>query len=824
MKVLSTDTSHFDKNRQRGDGMTHDLTYTLRLFRRAPAFVLAAVATLSLGIGASTAMFTIIDSVLLRPLRFPDAERLVMLRPTSNARLSAGYLAEWRRQSRTFADMAGWHDVRATLTGRGEPVQVLADQATTNFFAVLGTPPLVGRTFTTDRDLSRIEPEVVLSYGLWQRRFGGDPNVVGQSIVLDGETQTIIGVMPQKFAIRTLELAESRAELWRPLRLEPKDLTGMGGNLHIVGRLAPRATLEQAQADLSAIAGRIEEQFPSYSKEWRVQTLPLLEATVRDVRPMLVVLFGAVALLLFVACANVATLAISRSVARQAEFTVRSALGASRSRLVRQLFVESLVIAGLGGLAGMVLAWWGTGIAQIAISPGMNLPRTAEIAVNVRALSFACVVTLLAAASIWLLSLSRTVLGSVSPARATRGEVGQRSHRLTNAALVAQVGFALMLLAGTGLLVRTLQELTRVAPGFDVDRVLTMRTTLSEGAYASDDRIRAFGANLLRALESESQVSRAGFANYLPMSRGGAANRFLIDGRAETRVEDQKFSWVSIVGGRYFEAMGIPLLSGRLPGREDTDTTEPVFVIDEGLARRYWPNVDPVGARLTWFHGNNDTLTGRVIGVVGRVKFIGLAADAPPSAYWWFPQVPTRDFVLAVRSTNDAASVASAVIGAIRQIDPNQPVADVRALAEFVADDMARPRFAMRLLGGFAVAALLLAGMGLYGVVAFWVARRTSEIALRVAIGAQRGDVLWLVMRRTILLVGSGVAIGLIASIASARMLAGLLYGVTPADPTALVLATLFLVLVSMVAAYLPARRALQVDAIEALRADSARI
>jgi putative ABC transport system permease protein len=304
------------------------------------------------------------------------------------------------------------------------------------------------------------------------------------------------------------------------------------------------------------------------------------------------------------------------------------------------------------------------------------------------------------------------------------------------------------------------------------------------------------------------------------MSRGGAANNFQIEGRVETRVEDQKFSWVSIVGGRYFEAMGIRLLRGRLPGREDTEQTEPVFVIDEVLARRYWENADPLGARLTWDRGNNETLTGHVIGVVGRVKFQGLAADAPASAYWWFPQVPTRDFVLAVRSIDNAASVASVVISAIRRIDPNQPVADVRPLADFVADDLARPRFAMQLLGGFALVSLLLAGMGLYGVVAFWVARRTSEIALRVAIGAEPGDVLWLVMRRTVVLVSGGVAIGLVASMASARMLAGLLYGVTPADPTALMLATLFLVLVAMLAAYLPARRALHVDPVVALRAD----
>jgi putative ABC transport system permease protein len=811
--------SRFDKNRKRGARVTHDLTYTLRLLRRAPGFTVAAVATLALGIGASTAMFTIIDSVLIRALRFPEPDRIVMLRLTSGARISAGYLDQWRRQSRTFADMAGWHDGRATLTG-GEPVQILADHATTNFFAVLGTPPLVGRTFTTDGDLNRVEPEVVLSYGLWQRRFGGDPTIVGQSIVLDGAPQTIVGVMPQNFAIRTTELAESRAELWQPLRLNSENLIGMGGNLHVVGRLTPRATLEQAQADVSAIAGRIEEQFPSYSRDWRVQTLPLLEATIRDVRPLLLVLFGAVALLLFVACGNVANLAISRSVARQTEFTVRRALGATNGRLVGQLFVESAVLASLGGIAGMLLAWWGSGAVQAAISPGMNLPRAAEIAVDGRALGFACVVTVLSAASMWLVSLSRTVLGSVSPARVMRGAVGQHHQRVTSAVIVAEVAFALMLLAGTGLLIRTVQALTQVTPGFDVDRVLTMKTTLSEGTYASDDRIREFGTGLLRVLESEPQVSQAGFANYLPMSRGGAANRFEIEGRAETRVQDQKFSWVSIVGGRYFEAMGIPLRGGRLPGREDTDATEPVFVIDEALARRYWPNADPVGAHLTWHRDNNERWTGVVIGVVGSVKFLGLAADAPASAYWWFPQAPTRDFSLVVRSTTDAASVASAMTGAIRRIDPNQAVADVRALAAFVADDLARPRFAMQVLGGFAVVALLLAGMGLYGVVAFWVARRTSEIGLRVAIGAQPGDVLWLVMRRTVVLVGGGVAIGLIASMASAKALAGLLYGVTPADPTALVLATLFLVLVAMLAAYLPARRALHVDPVVALRAD----
>jgi putative ABC transport system permease protein len=391
---------------------------------------------------------------------------------------------------------------------------------------------------------------------------------------------------------------------------------------------------------------------------------------------------------------------------------------------------------------------------------------------------------------------------------------------VTSTVIVAEVAFALMLLAGTGLLVRTVQELTRVTPGFDVDRVLTMKTTLPESAYASEDRIRGFGADLLGALEREPQIAHAGFANYLPMSRGGAASRFAIEGRPETRIEDQKFSWVSIVGGRYFEAMGIPLVAGRLPGRSDTEMTEPVFVVDEVLARQHWPNGNPVGAHLTWYRDDDQMLTGVIIGVVGSVRYRGLAADAPPSAYWWFPQTPSRDFALAVRATGDASAIAPVVSAAVRRVDPNQPVADVRTLASFVADDLAQPRFAVQLLGGFAIVALLLAGMGLYGVVAFWVARRTSEIGVRVAIGARPHDVLWLVMRRTSVLVVAGVIVGVAASLASARLLGRLLYGVTPADPAALLLATVFLLLVAMLAAYLPARRALRVDPMVALRGD----
>ena len=803
--------------------LRQDLGYGLRLLRRAPGFTAVAVVTLALGIGASTTIFTIVDGVLLRPLRFPDAQRLTMLSPSSGSRLSPDYLHEWRLGSRTLQDMAGWHDGRANLTGRGDPVEVRADRVTTNFFAVLGTPARVGRTFTTARDLRRTEPEVVLSHGFWQRHFGGDPGIVGKPITLDDERPIVVGVMPPDFKVRTTELAESRAEIWLPLPLVPDDGVGMGGNLHVVARLAPGATFEQARAELMAIARRLEAARPSYSRTWSVEAVPLLDATVRDVRSTLLVLFGAVGILLLAACANVASLAVSRAAARQAEVAVRLSLGSTPGRLVRQLLTESLLLAGAAAVVAMLLAIAGTRLLLAALPAGLDLPRAGEVGIDPRMFAFALTVTGLAVVIFGLVpAFGSARLAPVSALRgAARGLAsGRGRNRLHDGLVVAEVALALVLLAGAGLLARSFQELARVDLGFRAEQLLTMRTSLPEQRYDTDARVRAFGGALMERLADLPGASGVGFANYLPLSRFGAANMFDIAGRPAPRPDERPTSWVSVVGGRYFEAMGIPLLRGRLPGPADTERSQPVFVINERLARDHWPNGDAIGARIAWDPpAGEEPFSGEIVGIVGDVRW-AIAREVAPAAYLWFPQVPQREITIVARSSGDPAGIAAGVAAHVRAIDPNQPVADVRAMQAFVADDLARPRFTMLLLGSFAAVALVLAAIGLYGVIAFNVAQRTREIGVRVALGARGGDVLRLVMRRGLLLVAGGLGVGIVAALALGRLVAGLLYGLSAADPATLSGVALFLAVVAAIAIYVPARRATRVDPMVALRAD----
>jgi putative ABC transport system permease protein len=802
-------------------GLQHDLRYAVRSLAKAPGFTAVAVATLGLGIGASTALFSIVDAVLLRQLSFPEPQRLVTVWMRLSpghccARISPAYLHDWRLGSGMVEDMAGWYDVRVNLTGWEEPLEVRADRVTSNFFDVLGTPALVGRTFTSGGDLRDVEPEVVLSHGFWRRRFGGDPAVVGRAVTLDGDSLTIVGVMPEGFAVRTLELAESRAEIWIPLSLAPGDTEG---NLSGVARLAPGATLEKARAELAVISARIQQEHPSYSRERRAELLPLHDATVKGVRRPLLVLFGSVGLLLLIACVNVANLSLSRASTRRTELAIRQAIGATPGRLVRQLLAESLVLAGVGGALGVLLAFFGSGFLVTVLPAGLDLPRTSEIVVDLRVLAFALATTLLTATLFGLLPLIATPPSAPQSGlrEAMRGaSSGAAGGRLRGALVVSEVALALVLLAGAGLLGRTLWKLSRVDPGFRSEQVLTLRTTLPASRYESDDRIRGFGRELLARIERLPGVRAAGSVNYLPMSRYGEAEGFEIEGHPEMRPEDRRHSWTCVVGGAYFEAMGIPLVRGRLPSDADNEEKGPVFVIDETLARRFWPDGDPIGARLTWGGG----LSGEVVGVVGSVRWMGMAAEPVGSTYFWFPQRPRREITIVARTEGDASAMASRVAAQVSEIDPNQPVGEVRTLRDHVADELARPRFIMVLLGSFSGTALLLAAIGLYGVIAFGVARRTREIGVRVALGAERRDVLRLVMKRGVRLSLAGITIGTAAALAAGRFVAALLYEVSPADPATLVGAAVFLGAVATLATWLPARRATRLDPVAALRCE----
>jgi putative ABC transport system permease protein len=798
--------------------LRQDAAYAFRLLKRAPGFSALAIGTLAIGIAATTAIFTIVDSVILRPLRFPEPQQLVMLLPTSGSRLSPEYFHDWRAESQTFDDIAAWYDERATVTGRGDPVHVLVDRVTSNFFHMLAAAPVAGRMFTTEETLGVAPPEVILSHGFWQRRYGGDASAIGQTLVLDGEPVTIVGVMPRDFAVRSNELAVSRAELWRPFELLPGDRRGMGGMLNVVGRMSPGATVESAQAELSVIAGRIEAANNSYSSDWRITVVPLLDATVRDVRLMLLVLFGSVALLLLGVCVNVANLLLTRTAARQREFAIRRSLGATRARLVRQLVTEACVLSLLGGALAIALTIWGIDLLISLVPPGLDLPRTREIGASARMFSFALVVTTFAAILLGLMpAFSSTRSTSIALGEGTRG--ASRGRQLAGGALiVSEMALALVLVACAALLVRSFTALSWVDPGFQSEQVMTMRVALPASKYDTDERVREFGRDLLQRIGRLPGVTAAGSVGYLPMSNIGVAEGFDIDGRPPSGPRDRPGSWISVVGGRYFEAMRIPLISGRLPGESDTERTQPVFVIDEQLARRYWPKGDAIGARLTWRRDGKVRLAGEVIGIVGGVRWGGRAASAQPTTYFWFPQDPGRELAIAARAGGDPAYLAAAIAAQVREIDPNQPVGELRAMDEYVSADLARPRFTMQLLGIFAGTALVLAAMGLYGVMAFWVTQRTREIGVRIALGAQYRDVLRLVLLRAIWLSAAGIAIGVAVTLGVGRAVSGLLYGITPADPVTLAGAALVLAAVAIAAAYVPARRAARFDPLVALK------
>jgi len=798
------------------------LSSALRQLRRVPAYAAIVIATLGVGIGASTALFTVVDAVLLRPMRFPQPERLVIVRPSSGARLSHSYLHEWRTASRSLSDMAGWRDVRANLTEREAPVEVMVDEVTSNYFELLGVGAARGRTFAFDGDIARADPEVVLSHGFWQRAFGASEQVIGQILVLDGRPRTIVGVMPEGLAIRTNERASSRAEAWVPFSLVAGEPIGMGGDLNVVARVRPGATIAEAQSELQLIAGRLEQAHPSYSRDWRVEVAPILEATVRDVRPTLLVLFGAVGLLLMMACANVATLSLSRATSRHAEFAVRRAMGATVAALTRQVLTETFVLALGGAIVGVVLAVWSVRLLTAAIPEGMELPRSGEIAVDLRVLAFGILITLgstlacgLAPAVAAARASSTGVLTGV-----TRGQSRARSRtRMASALVVCEVAIAIVLLAGAGLLIRSFAELLRVAPGFQASQVLTMRMTLPELRYDSDERVRTFGTQLLQRLGGIPGVQGVGFANYLPMSRTGAGGMFDIDGRPPSTPNERRSSWVSVVGGHYFEAMGIPLVRGRLPNDRDTSASVPVVVVDEELARKYWPEGDPIGARLTWQRGDQP-YTAEVIGVVGPVRWSGVATPPQATTYFWWPQDPGRNLSVVVRTAGEPTAVAAQVSAAVRDIDPAQPVADVRPMTALADADRARPRFTMWLLAGFAAAALLMSALGLHGVVANTVADRTREIGVRMAVGAQRRDVLQLVLRRGAALVGLGLAGGIFLAMALAQSVASLVHGITARDPLTFAAAAVVVVLVAWAATWRPARRATRIDPVVALRAE----
>jgi putative ABC transport system permease protein len=796
-----------------------DLKYALRSLRKSPGFTAVAVLTLALGIGANTAVFTVVNSVLLTPLPYPHPEQLVVLweakdpaRQATNVVNPDNYL-DWRERARSFTGLAAMSWTELTFTGDA-PEVIPGRGVTPNFFDVLGVAPARGRTFTAEEARPDGPRVLVISDGLWRRRFGADPAIVGKAVPVAGGAAVVLGVMPP--SVRPMPWGNE--EYWEPFRLDPGNRTRHGRYLMVVGRLRSGVTRDQARLEMAGIARTLERQYPDFDSGWGVNVVGLTDQVVGSARTILLVLLGAVSLLLLTACANVANLLVSRTLGRTRELAIRAALGASRWRLIRQRLLESVLLGLAGGAAAWILAKWA--VALLLAARPVDVPRLAEIGLNLRVLGLTAVVSLAAGVAFGLIGPSGDRSQASTALRSSAGRLtcGRTSLRIRAGLVVAQVSLALMLVAGAGLLVRSLQKLTAIDPGFDPASLLTVTLDLPS-AYKEPARQTDFFDQLLGRIRGMPGVEAAGAVTFLPLTGQGAATSFTVAGRPAPAPGEEPVAEIRIVDPGYFRAMRIPILRGRAPGAADGPDSPPVILVNATLARKFWPGEDPIGRRVKvgWTHPDVEE---QVIGVVGNVRGASLDAPIRPRIYYPRAQEPTGYLHLVVRHTGDPGRLAAAIRGAVRNLDRNVPILDAMTMYARLASSMADRRYPMFLLGGFAVLAVALSAIGLYGVLAYAVSQRVQEIGLRVALGARPSDILGLVVGQGMRVVGIGVGLGLCGALLATRALRSLLYGVTPTDPATLVAAGVGLAVVALIATALPARRATKIDPMEALRAE----
>jgi putative ABC transport system permease protein len=792
--------------------MITDFKYALRSLGKNPAFTVIAVVTLALGIGANTAIFSVVNGVLLRPLPYPEPEQVVTLKSNQ----SALDLEDIQAQSQSFESLGGATLQAADYSGGAEPVQIELGLVAGDFFKVLGARTTLGRTITAEDDRFEGARVVVLSHGLWHRQFGGNTGIVGQEINLAAQSYTVIGVLAPDF-----QPPRSTNEAFVPMRVfYPLAAKARGAHiLRVYGRLRPGVTLSAAQSELRVIDHRMAEADPEESKNRQTVLVSLHERTVGNIRPALLVLFGAVGLVLLIACANFANLLLARMAGRAQELTVRAALGAGRWRLIRQVLVESVVLALLGGLGGLLLGSWGMD-ALLALRPE-NLPRVENVYLDGSVLAFT-----------FLLSLLTGILFGVLPAwqatrlelnamlsSGSRGATSARSH-FRSGLVVAELGLALVLLIGAGLLGKAFWQITSVAPGFNPENVVTVRVDLPKARYEMVPAQTQFRERVLENLNSLPGVSAA-MVSEIPLGGNAINHNFIIEGRPALTPGEEPELYSRSVAGEYFRVLGIPILQGRALTRDDRSDAPLVGVINDSMARQYFGEQNPIGARIRWARSEGiQWIT--IVGVVGNVRHFGLANAEEPAIYTPYAQSAQEWKRWAEIVVRAPATVGPALVTQLKamvwKVDPAIPVTKVRTMSEVMSISLAAQRFNTLLLGVFAAVALLLASVGLYGVLSFSVAQRTREIGIRMALGAQTRDVLRLVLRQGLTLSLLGIAAGVGVSLAGTRVLAGLLYGVAPTDPATFASVALVLVAVALVACLVPARRAMRVDPIVALR------
>jgi putative ABC transport system permease protein len=780
---------------------------------KRPGVTVIAVLTLSLAIGANTAIFSVVDAFLLRPLPFKDPDKIVVVYDTQptldDAPSSFPEFEDWRRQSQALAEMVALYHMSLNLTGQQEPERVRGAFVSQDYFSLFGTSPLLGRSFSAEDHRPGASPAIVVSHWLWQSKFGGDPQLVGKSLTLNGTSYTVIGVMSASAPNLS---GATKTAVWIPL--EP-NVPWKGRGVHflsVFARLKPGINLAGAQADMTLVARNLDGE---YHTGHGIRLIPFKEQLVGKVRPSLLLLFGAVGFVLLIACANVANLMLARASARSKEFAIRTALGAGRLRLIRQVVTESLLLALLGGVMGTLLALWATDTMVNSWPAGV--PRPERIGVDWRVLAFTAAATL----------LTGIIFGLAPALFATRAELnetlkessGQTTHsarrnRVRHLLVISEISLATVLLLGTGLMLRSFWLLRAVDPGFRPDNVLTVQVSLPAAKYREGWQQAAFFREVLQRVETLPGVESAGAINNLPLGGGSMNGDFLIEGRPPFPVGQEPVTEKYVVSSGYFQAMGIRLIKGRLITEQDTAESQSVVVINEAMAQRLWQGEDPLGKRLSW--DEEHWLT--VVGIVGDVSNKGLDAAPGFQSYVPLTQSPSSGMTLVVRADSDPQNLANAIRGEVLAIDREQPVSSVRLLDRVVAESVGERRLTTLLLGLFAGVALVLSGVGIYGVLSYSVMQRTREFGIRMALGAQTGDVLKMIIKQGLLLTLIGVGVGLLGAFALTRLITSLLFGVSASDPLTFAAVATVLSTVALLACYIPARRATRVDPLTALR------
>jgi putative ABC transport system permease protein len=803
------------------DSFGQDVVYALRMIWKKPGFSFIAAATLALGIGASTAIFSVVNGVLLRPLPYKEPGRIMTvwqndhLRGLDRQKISPPNFLDYKERNQVFETMAALRPYGFDYTSQGEPETIQSWLVTDGFFQIVGTNALYGRTFLPEEFTAGKQKVVLLSYGLWQRRFGGNPGMVGQTMLLDGEPFTVVGILPPEF-----HFTDKREMMIPAVFSEGEKKRRSATYLYVFGRLKPGVTKEQANANLNSIAGELAQQYPKTNAQLEMTTVSLPDQLLGDVRPALFTLLGAVGLLLLIACVNVANLLLVRGAQRAREFAIRAALGATRRHLVRQLLIEDILLALMGGVGGLLLGW--AAYKFLILNPG-NLPRVDQIRMDWRVLAFALGVSLVTTLIFGLLPVVHfskpDLQGTLKEGGGRSATSGVSQSRVRRVLVVSQLALALVLLIGAGLLTRSFIRLLKIDPGFSADNVLTLQVHIYNLNPEPQQQVAYFD-QVLQRWTSLPGVQSAGAVSAPPFVGEGAIeidNPFVIEGREPPPAGQEPTAYHTVVTTDYFRTLNIPVLSGRTFTRMDSQQALPVAVVNSTMARRFFENEDPVGKRLA-LRWSNQPLTAEIVGVVGDVLHTGLDSNPRPEIFLHLPQAPFGSMTFVVRTQNDPLLLLPALKKELWSVNKDQPIYSLRTEEQLISASLGERRFSLYLIGIFGIVSLTLAAVGLYGLISISTSQRTQEFGVRIALGAQSSSILKMVIGEGLLLAVIGVVVGVGGSLLLTRFLSKMLFGITPTDPFTFASISAVLVLVAVLASYIPARRATRVDPLIALR------